>query len=105
MALLIVSAGPSADFLIVQSEPLAGDALVVLAGSSVYDERIHHAIRAFKQGRAGTIILTNDGIRGGWSRQRQRNVAPIERARDALNEAGVRDPHIVLCASASGHLR
>ena len=96
LAAVVAAPGPLARFLIVRSEPLSGDALVVLAGSPLYDERIDHAIRLYKQGRARSIILTNDGVRGGWSRRRQRNVSPIERGKDAITDAGIDARNLVL---------
>ena len=41
---LAVLAGPIARFLIVRAEPSRADVVVVLSGSSVYDERIRHGI-------------------------------------------------------------
>lgn len=96
VAALAAAAGPLARFLIVRSEPLSGDALVVLAGSPLYNERIEHAIELYKHGRARAIILTNDGVRGGWSRRHQRNVSPMERGSDAILEAGINAASIVL---------
>jgi uncharacterized SAM-binding protein YcdF (DUF218 family) len=96
IVLFAAAAGPSARFLIVRSEPLAGDAIIVLAGSPLYDERIQHAIELFTLGRARSIVLTNDGVRGGWSRRHQRNLPPIERGRDALLDAGIDENRVVL---------
>jgi uncharacterized SAM-binding protein YcdF (DUF218 family) len=96
LAAAAAAAGPLARFLIVRGEPLAGDAIIVLAGSPLYDERIRHAIELLKQGRAQTVVLTNDGVRGGWSRRHQRNLPPIERGRDAFIDAGIAENRLIL---------
>jgi uncharacterized SAM-binding protein YcdF (DUF218 family) len=96
LAAAAAAAGPLARFLIVRSEPLAGEAIIVLAGSPLYDERIMHAIELLKQGRAQTVVLTNDGVRGGWSRRHQRNLSPIERGRDAFIDAGIAESRLIL---------
>jgi uncharacterized SAM-binding protein YcdF (DUF218 family) len=75
--------------LIVHSEPAHGDAIAILAGSSTYVERARLAARLFHEGRAPKIILTNDGLRGGWSVAQQRNPFFAERAADELRRMGV----------------
>lgn len=79
----------AARVLIVSSEPAHADALVVLAGSSTYRERTRWAARLFLEGRAPKIILTDDGLRGGWSIIEQRNLFFVERARQELQRGGV----------------
>lgn len=69
------------------------DAIVVLAGS--YQERIPAAARLFRGGQAPVIILTNDGVRGGWSRKYQRNIYQIERAEELLVDSGVPRDRII----------
>lgn len=69
------------------------DAVVVLAGS--YQERIPAAAKLFNGGQAPVIILTNDGVRGGWSRKYQRNVYQIERAEELLVDSGVPRERII----------
>src|SRR5688500_12770887 len=91
VAILALSGPPLARLLIVRAEPLRADVVVVLSGSSVYDERIRHGISVFQEGRARSIVLTNDGLRGRWSRRRQANLTSVERARDAVFDAGI--PH------------
>ena len=82
--------------LIVRSEPLQAEVIVVLSGSSVYEERLRHAARLFREGRARAIVLTDDGQRGRWSRQRQRNLRPVEHGRDMLLASGVRMEDLVV---------
>jgi uncharacterized SAM-binding protein YcdF (DUF218 family) len=70
-----------------QAPPTRADAIVVLAGS--YQERIPAAAKLFQGGHAPVIILTNDGVRGGWSRKYQRTLYQIERAEELLVKSGV----------------
>jgi len=65
------------------------DAIVVMAGAPVYFDRVAEAGRLFLDGRAPRILLTNDGVRGSWSRTLQRNPLYYERAILRLNQAGV----------------
>lgn len=78
-----------AEALIVQSEPVTAEALMVLSGSSLQAERVAWAAELFHQGKAPLVILTDDGTEGPWSRQRQARPMMIERASDALLAAGV----------------
>ena len=75
--------------LIVKAELRQADAIAVLAGSSTYVERTHHAAQLFREGRAATIVLTNDNLRSGWSGEEQRNPLFVDRAVDELKEQGV----------------
>lgn len=69
------------------------DAIVVLAGS--YRERVPAAAKLYERGYAPIILLTNDGVRGGWSRKYQRNLYQIERAEELLVDSGVPQERIV----------
>ena len=93
---LAVLASPIARFLIVQAEPSHADVVVVLSGSSVYDERIRHGIGVLREGRALSIVLTNDGLRGRWSRRRQANLTSTERAKDAVRDAGIPEQRLII---------
>ena len=75
--------------LITRAELSSADALVVLAGSSTYLERTGWAARLYREGRAPLIILTNDGVRGGWSVAEQRNPLFVELAAEELRREGV----------------
>lgn len=75
--------------LVVNTDLPRADALVVMSGSTVYAERARHAARLFHEGRAPKVILTNDGVRGGWSQEEGRNVSFNERAVAELRRAGV----------------
>ena len=65
------------------------DAIVVLAGSSTYVERARRAAVLYNGGRAPRVVLTDDGLRGGWSEAEQRNPLFVERAAAELRRAGV----------------
>jgi uncharacterized SAM-binding protein YcdF (DUF218 family) len=80
---------------LVVREPLErADALLVLSGAADYRERARWAARLFREGRASKIVLTNDGLRGGWSSTEQRNPFFYERAREELLKAGVAEESI-----------
>lgn len=79
----------AAKALIVSSDLPAADAVVVLAGSSTYLERTQVAAKLFFEGRSPNIILTNDGQRGSWSRERELNPLFVERAVADLQRRGV----------------
>jgi len=84
-----LAAWTAAQALIVSPETSRADALAVLAGSSTYLERTHHAAQLFHAGRAPRIVLTNDNIRSGWSAAEERNPLFVERAVEELKRAGV----------------
>jgi uncharacterized SAM-binding protein YcdF (DUF218 family) len=79
----------AACWLVVDSRPERSDALVVLGGSSTYRERTEYAARLYGEGFAPRVLLTDDGLRGGWSQEQQRNPFFVERAAAALESAGV----------------
>ena len=75
--------------LVVQVSLPRADAIAVMAGAPMYFDRVAQAGRLFLDGRAPRILLTNDGVRGSWSRTLQRNPFYYERAILRLNQAGV----------------
>lgn len=92
LALAVVwplAAWTAAQALIVSPETSRADALAVLAGSSTYLERTHHAAQLFHAGRVPLIVLTNDNIPSGWSAAEERNPLFVERAVEELKRAGV----------------
>jgi len=93
---LAVLASPIARFLIVRAQPARADAVVVLSGASVYDERVRHGMTLLREGRGNTLVLTNDGLRGRWSRRRQANLTSTERARDVVVDAGIPEQRLVI---------
>jgi uncharacterized SAM-binding protein YcdF (DUF218 family) len=88
-------------FLTVNVPIKKADAIVLLAGS--YEERAPHAAALFSGGVTGSIILTDDGVRRGWSRKYQRNLYSYERSTEELIQRGVpRQSIIVLPFYKSG---
>ena len=78
-----------AQLLIVKSEVQSPDAIVILSGSSTYVERTAWAAGLYREGRAPIIILTNDGLIGGWDRVAERNPHFYELAVKELERQGV----------------
>ena len=75
--------------LIVEKRLTRADAILILAGSSVYLERTAEAAEIFKQGVAPKIVLTDDGGKTGWSRVEKRNIPYVEMAQRNLIARGV----------------
>lgn len=88
----------AAQALIVRAELAEADALVVLAGSGTYLERAQRAAQLFNEGRAPRILLTNDGLRSGWSAAEERNPLFAERAAAELRRRGVPGERIEIIA-------
>lgn len=89
LALWWLVAWGAARGLIVSAELTHADAMVVLSGSTLYQERTELAAELFREGRASRIVLTNDNQPAGWSEELQRNPLFIEREAAALRRAGV----------------
>lgn len=79
----------AASALIVRKEIPHADAIVVLAGSATYLERVRLAARLLEEGRGSSIILTNDGLLSGWSAAEQRNLFFFERSIEELRRLGI----------------
>lgn len=79
----------AAEALIVRAELQHADALVVLGGSSTYQERTSRAAQLFSEGRASRILLTNDNLQSGYSAKKDRNPLFVELAFDELKRRGV----------------
>jgi uncharacterized SAM-binding protein YcdF (DUF218 family) len=75
--------------LIVSANLARADALVVLSGGASYPERTRRAAELFAEGRAPKIVLTNDGLLGPWSFEKERNPTFTELEAEALLGAGV----------------
>lgn len=82
--------------LIVEKAVEQPDAIIVLGGGASYLERTGLAARLFAAGTAPRIVLTNDGLRGGWDREEQRNPFYWELARRDLVASGVPESAITL---------
>lgn len=78
-----------ANFLIIEQPLERADAIWVLSGSSVYQERNREAALAYKNGIAAQIFLTDDGGFAGWSQSEQRNPSFVELAKRELVGQGV----------------
>ena len=79
----------AAQLLIVKSELIAADAIVVLSGSSTYLERADWAARLYREGRAPLVILTDDKLMSGWNGAEDRNPYFYELAAKELEKRGV----------------
>lgn len=95
-AILIVAiaglrlAAPSMATHLIVARPLAhADAMLVLSGSSVYNERAFRAAELYKQGVSKRIFLTNDGVRAGWSESQKTNPRYVDLAQWDLVASGV----------------
>jgi uncharacterized SAM-binding protein YcdF (DUF218 family) len=69
------------------------DAIILLAGD--YKERVPTAVELYKKGYSKKIILTNDGVGGGWSDKYNRNLTVIEWTEEDLVKLGVSRENIV----------
>jgi uncharacterized SAM-binding protein YcdF (DUF218 family) len=110
IALLFVMVWPlaawaAAEALIAHSESSQAEAIVVLAGSSTYIERTHHAARLFHEARAPKVILTNDNQESGWSSETQTNPLFVQRAFAELRREGVPEEKIEVVPTAVSNTR
>jgi len=78
-----------AHVLIVKAEVPSADAIVVLSGSSTYLERANWAAKLYREGRAPIIVLTDDGLIGGWDNREDRNPHYYEMTARRLQQQGV----------------
>ncbi|HEX8266115.1 MAG TPA: YdcF family protein [Pyrinomonadaceae bacterium] len=79
----------AAEHLIVVKPLEKSDAILVLGGSSTFVERTDKAAELFHAGKSPKIFLTNDGLKGGWSRKDGRNPFYWELAQRELTKQGV----------------
>jgi uncharacterized SAM-binding protein YcdF (DUF218 family) len=89
LAAWILLSSIAAHLLIVKSELPSADAIVVMSGSSTYQERTAWAARLYREGRAPIVILTSDGLISGWNKAEQRNPYFYELAAKELQQQGV----------------
>jgi uncharacterized SAM-binding protein YcdF (DUF218 family) len=78
-----------ARLLIVQAKVDSPDAIIVLSGSSTYLERASWAARLYREGRAPLVVLTNDGVIGGWDNREDRNPMFYELSQRRIQQEGV----------------
>lgn len=89
-----------ADNLII-AKPLGhADAILILGGSSTFQERTQKAAELYQKGIAPRIFLTDDGGQAGWSRREQKNPKFVELAQKSLIEKGVRAEDIEILQPA-----
>src|SRR6266496_4169697 len=74
-------------FLTINMRVTKGDAIVLLAGDDT--TRVSAAAYLYRTGHAPRILLTNDGIRSGWSEIYGRNLYSVEWTREKLIRKGV----------------
>jgi uncharacterized SAM-binding protein YcdF (DUF218 family) len=84
-----VFAWAAARFLIVKAEVQSPDAIIVLSGSSTYAERASWAAKLYREGRAPLVVLTNDGVVGGWDNREDRNPLFYELSMRRMQQEGV----------------
>jgi uncharacterized SAM-binding protein YcdF (DUF218 family) len=89
-----IIAWAGARLLIVRSELVSADAIVVMSGSATYRERAAWAARLYREGRAPIVILTNDSLKSGWDNKEQRNPFFYELAARELQQQGVPESKI-----------
>lgn len=103
LGLWILLSPLAANYLVIEKPLENADAILVLAGSSAYQERTEKAARLFQQGIAPRVLLTDDGERGGWSVSERRNMPFVELARQNLIFHGVPAEKIeILSSQVSG---
>ena len=90
----------AARVLVVREEVEHADAIVVLAGAATHLERAQQATRLYTEGRAPLIVLTNDGLRSGWSREQELNPYFVERANAEIRRGGVPQEKILIIPQA-----
>lgn len=89
LAALWLAAVATARWLVV-SEPLPhADAALVLSGAPVYAARVRHGAALLEAGRVDRIVLTDDGVRRGWSRSLHTNPFMIDWSVAELARLGV----------------
>ncbi len=88
--LVWIAVSPILANLLIVSKPIDHpDAIIVLGGGAAYIERTELAGELFRNGVAPRVILTNDGLHGGWNENQQRNPFFYELAKRNLTANGV----------------
>ena len=78
---------PLERYLVIEPTLQRADALVLMAGSP--RERLPTVVRLYQEGRAPKILMANDGNRGAWSQELQRNLYEVEWAELELLKQGI----------------
>lgn len=84
------------NYLVVEKPLPKADAIIVLSGSTEYRDRTRKAAELYNQGVAPKVLLTNDGLKGGWNQDEQRNPYFVEREMEELVNLGVSKDAIVI---------
>jgi uncharacterized SAM-binding protein YcdF (DUF218 family) len=80
---------------VVADQPLEqADAMVLMAGERFF--RLPAVVSLFQKDVAPRILLTNDGVLGGWSDKYHRNLYQVEWAKEFLVDRGIPDTAIEL---------
>ena len=88
LVLWLLSAGAARGLVVSETLPHS-DAVLVLAGGAVYDERVRYAAAILRERTTAIVLLTNDGQRRRWSRLLQRNPTSVEEATVTLERQGI----------------
>jgi hypothetical protein len=67
----------------------SADAILVMSGAPVYEERLRHAATVYAAGRGHWVIISNDGLLRHWSRELQRNLSSVDVGVATLQGSGV----------------
>jgi uncharacterized SAM-binding protein YcdF (DUF218 family) len=78
---------PLERYLVIAPTQQRADALVLMAGSP--RERLPTVVRLYQAGRAPVILMANDGNRGAWSQEHQRNLYEVEWAELEMLKQGI----------------
>ena len=89
IAAWVIIAPVFATYLIVEKPLANADAIIVLSGSAVYQERTRKAAELYKQGIAPLIFVTNDVSRAGWSEAEHTNPMFVDLEKRDLIAHGV----------------
>lgn len=90
---LVSALSSSCDSLDANTMLVKSDAIVILAGNR--QERTPLAAELYRRGYADMIILTNDGVKAGWSKKYGRNLYQVEWTEEELINSGVPRQRIV----------
>jgi uncharacterized SAM-binding protein YcdF (DUF218 family) len=91
----VVTAPKLATALIVERKLEKADAIIVLSGSAVYQERTRKAASVYRSRVSPIIVLSDDGGEAGWSHVEERNPKFVELATRSLVDQGVPPESIV----------
>ena len=78
---------PLERYLVIAPTQQRADALVLMAGSP--RERLPTVVRLYQAGWAPIILMANDGNRGAWSQEHQRNLYEVEWAELEMLKQGI----------------